>query len=88
MQDTNPSLRQAGNPVNISINRRAAKSVEMLGESAVRENGKPLQERIRLVTLQRKGGVVLYMVFIAPDPDFNQLRPVFDRIMRSFVLRH
>jgi hypothetical protein len=87
MQDTDPSLRQAGNPVNISVNRRAAKSVEMLGESAVRESGKPLQERIRLVTLQGKGGVVLYMVFIAPDPDFNQLRPVFDRIMRSFVLR-
>ena len=87
MQDTNPSLRQASNPVNISVNRQAAKSLEMVGESAVRENGKALRERIRLVTLQAKGGVVLYMVFVAPDPDFNQLRPVFDRIMRSFVLR-
>jgi hypothetical protein len=87
MQDTNPSLRQAGNPVNISVNRRAAKSVEMLGQSAVREQGQPLSERIRLVTLQGKGGVILYMVFVAPDPDFDRLRPVFDRIMRSFTLR-
>jgi beta-barrel assembly-enhancing protease len=87
MQDTNPSLRQASNPVNISVNRQPAKSLEMLGESAVRENGKPLQERIRLVALQGKGGVVLYMVFVAPNLDFDALRPVFDRIMRSFVLR-
>ena len=87
MQETDPSLRQASNPVNISVNRQPARSLEMVGESAVRENGKPLQERIRLVTLQGKGGVVLYMVFVAPNPDFDALRPVFDRIMRSFVLR-
>jgi len=87
MQDTNPSLRQASNPVNISVNRRPGRSLEMVGESAVRENGKPLQERIRLVTLKGKGGVVLYMVFVAPNPDFDALRPVFDRIMGSFVLR-
>jgi hypothetical protein len=87
MQDTNPSLRQAGNPVNISVNQRAAKSVEMLGQSAVREKGQPLAERIRLVTLQGKSGVTLYMVFVAPDPDFDGLRPVFDRIMRSFTIR-
>jgi hypothetical protein len=59
----------------------------MVGESALRENGKPLQERIRLVTLQGKGGIVHYMVFVAPNPDFDALRPVFDRIIRSFVLR-
>jgi beta-barrel assembly-enhancing protease len=87
MQDTNPSLRPAGNPVNISVNRRSAKSVEMLGQSAVFEKGQALKERIRLITLQGKGGVILYMVFVAPDPDFDALRPVFDRIMRSFTLR-
>jgi beta-barrel assembly-enhancing protease len=87
MQETDPSLRQASNPVNISVNRQSARSLEMVGESAVRENGKRLQERIRLVTLQGKGGVVLYMVFVAPNLDFDALRPVFDRIMRSFVLR-
>jgi len=87
MQDTNPSLRQASHPGNISVNRQPAKSLEMVGESALRESGKPLQERIRLVTLQGKGGIVLYMVFVAPNPDFDALRPVFERIMRSFVLR-
>ena len=88
MQDTNPGLRLAGNPVNISVNNQPAKSVEMLGKSAVRVDGKPLDERIRLVTLTGRSSTVLYMVFIAPDPDFNDLRPIFDRIMRSFVLRN
>jgi len=87
MRDTNPGLRQAGNPVSISVNGRPAKSVELVGTSAVRENNQPLPERIRLVALQGKNGIVLYMVFIAPGPDFDSLRPVFDRIMRSFVLR-
>ena len=87
MQDTNPSLRQAGNPVNVSVNWRAAKSNEMLGQSAIREKGQPLGERIRLVTLQGRSGVILYMVFVAPNPDFDGLRPVFDRIRWSFALR-
>lgn len=87
MQDTNPGLRRSGNPVNISVNKQPAKSVEMVGKSAVRADGTLLNERIRLVTLTGRSGTVLYMVFIAPEPDFNALRPVFDRIMLSFVLR-
>ena len=88
MQDTNPGLRPAGNAVNISVNNQPAKSVEMVCKSAVRVDGKPLDERIRLVALTGRSSTVLYMVFIAPDPDFNDLRPIFDRIMRSFVLRN
>jgi Zn-dependent protease with chaperone function len=87
IRDTNPGLRPAGNPVNISVGARAAKSVEMLGTSAIRQNGEPLAERIRLVALQGRGSLVLYMVFVAPDGDFDSMRPTFDRIMRSFTAR-
>ena len=81
-------LRPAGNAVNISVNNQPAKSVEMVCKSAVRVDGKPLDERIRLVALTGRSSTVLYMVFIAPDPDFNDLHPIFERIMRSFVLRN
>jgi len=87
IRDTNPGLRPAGNPVNISVGGRAAKSVEMLGTSAILQNGEPLAERIRLVALQGRGSLVLYMVFVAPDGDFDSMRPTFDRIMRSFTAR-
>lgn len=47
----------------------------------------PISERIRLVALQGKQGLVLYLVFVAPEVDFDMMRPTFDRIMRSFTAR-
>lgn len=87
IRDTNPALSPSGHPVNISIGGKPAKSVEMLGNSAIREKNQAIPERIRLVALPGKGNVVLYMVFVAPDADFDRLRPTFDRMMRSFTAR-
>ena len=53
----------------------------------IRVNGEPVAERIRLVALQGKGSLVLYMAFVAPDADFDSMPPTFDRIMRSFAAR-
>lgn len=87
IQDTNPGLRPIGQPADISLHGRPAKSGELQGNSSVRENGQPIPERLRLVALQGKGNLILYMVFVAPKADFDTLLPTFDRIMRSFVLR-
>jgi len=87
IRDTNPGLRTTGNPVNISVGGKAAKSVELLGNSSIREKGGPVAERIRLVGLQGRKGLILYLVFVAPDQDFDAMRPTFDRIMRSFRAR-
>lgn len=87
IRDTNPALRQTGNPVNLTVGGRAAKSVEMLGNSAIREKGQAIPERIRLVAVRGKGSLILYLVFIAPNADFDGLRPTFDRILRSFTVR-
>jgi hypothetical protein len=59
----------------------------MLGNSAIHEKNQAIPERIRLVALPGKGNIVLYMVFVAPDADFDRLRPTFDRMMRSFTAR-
>jgi len=58
-----------------------------LGKSVIRVNGDPIAERIRLVALQGKGSLVLYMAFVPPDADFDSMPPTFDRIMRSFAAR-
>jgi hypothetical protein len=86
-RDTNPGLRATGHPVNITVSGRPAKSVELLGKSAIREKDEPIVERIRMVALQGNQGLVLYLVFVAPDADFDTMRPTFDRIMRSFTAR-
>jgi len=87
IRDTNPALRQAGNPKDLTIGGRAAKSVELLGNSAIREKDQPVAERIRLVAVQAKGSLILYLVFVAPDADFDQIRAGFDLILRSFAPR-
>jgi len=55
IRDTNPGLRQASNRVNLTMGGRAAKSVEMLGASAIYEGNQPIPERIRLVAPHGKG---------------------------------
>jgi hypothetical protein len=80
-------MRQTGNAKDLTVGGGAAKSVELLGNSAIREKGQPVLERIRLVAVQAKGSLILYLVFVAPDTDFDLMRPAFDRILRSFAPR-
>jgi hypothetical protein len=87
IKDTNPGLQPIGQPKNISVNRRPAKQVALLGESPIREHGQPIPERLSLVAFQGKGNMVLYMIFVAPNDDFDKLLPTFDRIKQSFELR-
>ena len=87
IRDTNPALRQTGNAKDLTVGGRAAKNVELLGSSAIREKGQPVPERIRLVAVQAKGSLILYLVFVAPDADFGLMRPAFDGILRSFAPR-
>ncbi len=87
IRDTNPALRQTGNPKDLTVGGRAAKSVELLGNSAIRKKGEAVPERIRLVAVQAKGALILYLVFVAPDADFDRMRPAFDLILRSFAPR-
>ncbi len=51
------------------------------------ENGQPIPERIRLVAVGGKDGLILYRVFIAPSGNFDGLGTTFDRILRSFRVR-
>lgn len=60
-----------------------ARQLDWFGTSAVREGGKISTERVRLVALQTESGVVLYLVLVAPDDDFQSLWPVFERILSS-----
>jgi len=84
IQETNPGTKLFNSPVKLTINGIDARAAELEGRSSVVDKGKPLGERIRLIALPGRNGIVLYMVFVAPEPDFDQLRPTFDRIAQSF----
>jgi hypothetical protein len=87
IQGTNPGLRVIGQPTNTTVNGQPATNVELLGNSSIRENGEPIPERLRLIAVRGKGNLIVYMIFIAPNADFDSLSPAFDRITRTFLLR-
>jgi hypothetical protein len=56
----------------------------LTGNSPIQKNGQPVQERDWLVTVPSSQGQLLYMVFISPQSDFDQLRPTFQKMLESF----
>jgi beta-barrel assembly-enhancing protease len=69
----NPSLRVVNSAQATTVHDRPARQLDWIGESAVREGGQPLEERVRMIAFPSKSGVILYFVFVAPDLDFEPL---------------
>jgi hypothetical protein len=61
--------------------------LDWFGESAVQDNGEPMRERVRLIALQGRSNLVPYLVFVAPDADFEALQPTFERVLDSLQVR-
>lgn len=88
LQQTNRGLRQSGSPQNIRVNNLQGQSVQLTSTSPIEQNGRAQLERDWLVTVARPaGGGLLYLVFIAPENDFSQLRPTFEKMLHSLQLR-
>jgi hypothetical protein len=88
IEDANPSLKLANSPQAASLGGEPARQLDYFGESAVRENGKALKERVRLIAAVNKSGVVLYLVLVAPEPDFQSMwTGAFQLMLDSFKLR-
>ena len=88
LRQSNPDLREIGHDENIRVNGVAGKSVDLIGNSPLRDqSGHPSQERDWLVAVMRQDGSLLYMVSIAPDKDFEGLRPTFEQMLKSLQLR-
>jgi hypothetical protein len=68
IEQTNPDLRVYSSPQVFRLGKVSARRLDWSGKSPVKEKGEPLKERVRLVELPGKSGV-LYAVFVAPEPD-------------------
>ena len=87
IEQTNPDLKLYTSPQVFTLSALPARRLDWSGKSPVVEKGEPLKERVRLVALQSKSGVILYAVFVAPDVDFDSLWPTFERILNSLQVR-
>jgi hypothetical protein len=87
LQNANPQLRQVGRDEDIRVNGVPAKSADLVGVSPVADSsGKQQRERDWLVSMRMPNGSLVYLVFIAPQNDYNSLRPTFEQMLRTFRL--
>ena len=87
LQRSNPGLRLSGNTQNIDVNGLEGRSVILTGASPIQQGGEALRERDWLVTVPRRQGGLLYLVFIAPEKDFPELRSTYERMLDSLQVQ-
>jgi beta-barrel assembly-enhancing protease len=83
LRQANPGMR-AGSAQRVSVNGMPAIKAELTGESPLAgPGGQPVDERDVLITVQRSDGTVVWLLFIAPEPEFAALQPTFQRMIDS-----
>jgi len=87
LQQQNPGMKISGQMKNVDFNGMQGRSLELSGNSPLLLNGEPLPERDWLVTVPRSQNGLLYLVFISPERDFNQLHPTYQKILESLQIR-
>ena len=88
LRQSNQDMKQVGNDEDIRVGGVGAKSVDLIATSPVQDsNGRSQRERDWLVAVPGRNGDLVYLVFIAPDSDFNNLRPSFEQMLRSLRVK-
>ena len=80
-------MRVSGDMKTVSVNGVQGRSLELSGSSPLVQNGQPLPERDWLVTLPRSQGGLMYIVFVSPERDFNQLHSTYQKMLDSLQMR-
>jgi Zn-dependent protease with chaperone function len=87
LEQSNPGMKASGVPQSVQVSGVQGRSVNLIGKSPVQQHGAQLSERDWLVTLPLRQGGLLYLVFIAPERDFNQLAPTYKKMLQSLQLK-
>ena len=77
-------MKAVGNAQTITVGGVQGRSVMLRSTSPFPdEQGNPQKEQDWLVTVPRSDGAVLYMVFVAPQSQFERFRPTFENMLKS-----
>jgi hypothetical protein len=88
LRQSNPDTKQIGQDETIRVNGVSGKSVDLVGSSPIKDpSGKAIEERDWVVTMPRRDGTVLYLVFISPDKEFGSMRPAFEAMLRTLQVK-
>ncbi len=84
LQRSNQGMQAQGGAQQLTVDGQPALAVNLLSASPlVSSDGSQVPERDMLVTIQRHDGSVLWLLFIAPEQQFNALNPTFNHMLDS-----
>lgn len=84
----NNGVQQMGKPQAITVGGLEGRSVMMQSPSPIPgPNGQQQAERDWLVAVPQRDGVLIFMVFLAPESDFGHFQPTFDSMLKSMQFR-
>ena len=84
IQQGNGGLKAVTGVDDVRVNQRDGKSVEFQNQGASAGGG---TEHDWLVTVSRDDGSLSYLVFVAPQKDFEAMRPTFEQVLRTFKVK-
>jgi Peptidase family M48 len=87
MQRDNPGMQVSGDLKPVEVNGVQGRSAFLTGNSPLLLNGKPLPERDWVVTVPRPDGNLMFLVFVSPERDFDQLHPTYQKMLESLQMR-
>jgi Zn-dependent protease with chaperone function len=87
LQKDNPGMKKDGEMGTVEAGGTVGRSVYLSGVSPVHRNGRPAPERDWLVTLPSRRGGLMYLVFVSPEQDFNQLKATYQKMLDSLQIR-
>jgi hypothetical protein len=77
-------MQQLGKQEPITIEGLVGRSTFLQSPSPFPDaSGKPQKERDWLVTVLRNDGTVIFMIFLAPEQDFDKFKPTFEAMVNS-----
>ncbi|HEU4390318.1 MAG TPA: M48 family metallopeptidase [Blastocatellia bacterium] len=77
-------MEEVGKPEPIMVGGIEGRSTFLRSRSPFPDtDGQPLKERDWLVTVQRRDGSMIYMIFVAPKSDFARFQPTFEAMVKS-----
>jgi len=87
LSQQNGGMQQASDLTTLTVGGQPANAVELRGRSPISDGNSALAERDLLVTVARPDGAVSYMVFVAPEADYETLKPLYTSMIQSFRVR-
>jgi hypothetical protein len=77
-------LEQLGKPQPITVGGIEGRSTFLRSPSPLPDaNGQAQQERDWLVTVPQHDGSVIFMIFVAPQSEFDHFRPTYEAMLKS-----